>query len=149
MRILPVTFLICGFILSAGTMAVPPVKNDAPSSIDAQQTTDVPASKKVSRPRKPKVDDTIIQPTDTVPAVVRDKSGRFVKNQNPLPVPEQKSAPVPVPVKEPKSAPASSVAPKTAEPGATARCQDGTFSHSKQHSGSCSRHGGVAQWLVE
>ncbi|WP_080994394.1 DUF3761 domain-containing protein [Trabulsiella odontotermitis] len=39
--------------------------------------------------------------------------------------------------------------PKSAEPGATARCQDGTFSHSKQHSGSCSRHGGVAQWLAE
>lgn len=149
MRILPVTFLVCSFILSAGTMAASPAKNDAPSSVDAQQTTDVPASKKASRPRKPKVDDTITQPTDTAPAAVRDKSGRFVKKQNPLPVPEQKSAPFPVPVKEPKSAPASSVAPKTAEPGATARCQDGTFSHSKQHSGSCSRHGGVAQWLVE
>ena len=31
--------------------------------------------------------------------------------------------------------------------GATAQCKDGSFSHSKQHSGSCSRHGGVAKWL--
>jgi hypothetical protein len=31
--------------------------------------------------------------------------------------------------------------------GATARCKDGTYSHSKSHSGSCSKHGGVAEWL--
>ncbi|MGQ6505354.1 DUF3761 domain-containing protein [Serratia marcescens] len=32
---------------------------------------------------------------------------------------------------------------------ATARCHDGSFSFSKQHSGTCSRHGGVEQWLNE
>jgi|SRR5581483_399596 len=32
-------------------------------------------------------------------------------------------------------------------PGATARCRDGTFSFSQHHSGTCSHHGGVAQWL--
>ncbi len=31
--------------------------------------------------------------------------------------------------------------------GATARCRDGTYSFSKHHSGTCSRHGGVAMWL--
>ena len=31
--------------------------------------------------------------------------------------------------------------------GATARCNDGAYSHSARHSGSCSHHGGVAQWL--
>jgi hypothetical protein len=31
--------------------------------------------------------------------------------------------------------------------GATARCKDGSYSHAKQHSGACSRHGGVAEWL--
>jgi hypothetical protein len=31
--------------------------------------------------------------------------------------------------------------------GATARCADGTFSYSLHHSGTCSHHGGVAQWL--
>ena len=31
--------------------------------------------------------------------------------------------------------------------GATAKCKDGSFSESAHHSGSCSRHGGVAQFL--
>ena len=31
--------------------------------------------------------------------------------------------------------------------GATAKCRDGTFSFSRHHSGTCSHHGGVANWL--
>jgi hypothetical protein len=31
--------------------------------------------------------------------------------------------------------------------GATAKCADGTYSYSQHHSGTCSHHGGVAQWL--
>jgi len=31
--------------------------------------------------------------------------------------------------------------------GATALCRDGTYSFSQHHSGTCSHHGGVAQWL--
>jgi peptidoglycan hydrolase-like protein with peptidoglycan-binding domain len=31
--------------------------------------------------------------------------------------------------------------------GATAQCRDGTYSFSLHHSGTCSHHGGVAQWL--
>jgi hypothetical protein len=34
---------------------------------------------------------------------------------------------------------ASATAPTT--------CKDGTYSKSKQHSGTCSKHGGVDQWL--
>jgi hypothetical protein len=30
--------------------------------------------------------------------------------------------------------------------GATARCRDGTWSFSRHHSGTCSRHGSVAAW---
>jgi uncharacterized protein with FMN-binding domain len=37
-------------------------------------------------------------------------------------------------------------APAGAPEGATAKCKDGTYSHSKQHSGACSHHGGVAEW---
>jgi len=32
-------------------------------------------------------------------------------------------------------------------PGATAVCRDGSYSFSQTHSGTCSHHGGVAQWL--
>jgi Protein of unknown function (DUF3761) len=33
-------------------------------------------------------------------------------------------------------------------PGATALCTDGTYSFSQTRSGTCSHHGGVAQWLT-
>ena len=33
--------------------------------------------------------------------------------------------------------------------GSTAKCKDGTYSFSKTRSGTCSRHGGVAEWLRE
>ncbi|HEX5813367.1 MAG TPA: DUF3761 domain-containing protein [Pseudonocardia sp.] len=35
----------------------------------------------------------------------------------------------------------------SAPDGATAKCNDGTYSSSQAHSGTCSRHGGVAEWL--
>jgi len=31
--------------------------------------------------------------------------------------------------------------------GASAKCRDGTFSFSKHRQGTCSHHGGVAEWL--
>lgn len=31
--------------------------------------------------------------------------------------------------------------------GATAKCRDGSFSFSTHHRGTCSRHGGVSEWL--
>ena len=49
------------------------------------------------------------------------------------------------------AAPASGKAPTVARPAdapanATAKCRDGTYSASQTHSGSCSHHGGVAEW---
>jgi hypothetical protein len=35
----------------------------------------------------------------------------------------------------------------SAPPGATTQCNDGTYSYSQHHSGTCSYHGGVAIWL--
>jgi hypothetical protein len=35
----------------------------------------------------------------------------------------------------------------TAPTGATAKCNDGTYSFSQHRSGTCSHHGGVAEWL--
>lgn len=35
----------------------------------------------------------------------------------------------------------------SAPAGATAQCNDGTYSFSQHHSGTCSGHGGVAEWL--
>ncbi len=33
--------------------------------------------------------------------------------------------------------------------GATAKCKDGTYSHSTKHTGACSHHGGVDQWMKQ
>src|SRR5260370_28217406 len=38
--------------------------------------------------------------------------------------------------------------PSSVPSGATARCQDGTYSFSKHRSGTCSHHGGVTTWLT-
>jgi hypothetical protein len=35
----------------------------------------------------------------------------------------------------------------TAPTGATAKCGDGSYSFSQHRSGTCSHHGGVAEWL--
>ena len=36
--------------------------------------------------------------------------------------------------------------PSGAPADAEAKCKDGTYSQSKQHSGACSHHGGVSEW---
>jgi len=73
------------------------------------------------------------------------------------------SAPAAAPV-TPRAAPPAAPAPSTTKPAAsaptapttagantpanaTARCKDGTYSYSKGHTGACSHHGGVAEWL--
>jgi pyruvate/2-oxoglutarate dehydrogenase complex dihydrolipoamide acyltransferase (E2) component len=51
-----------------------------------------------------------------------------------------------------KAAPAAKSAATTGNTdptGATAKCKDGTYSKSKQHKGSCSHHGGVAEFLTK
>ena len=69
--------------------------------------------------------------------------------------PAAATAAAPAPAAAPATAPAAKAAPAvktgaamTSSPeGATAKCKDGSFSHSKHHSGTCSKHGGVADWL--
>ncbi|MGH9764075.1 MAG: DUF3761 domain-containing protein [Blastocatellia bacterium] len=36
---------------------------------------------------------------------------------------------------------------RTRPSGATARCRDGSYSFSQHHQGTCSHHGGVAEWF--
>ncbi len=48
-----------------------------------------------------------------------------------------------------KASRATTVADATAPAGSTAKCKDGTYSKSQHHSGTCSHHGGVAEWLTQ
>ncbi|MDJ0004794.1 DUF3761 domain-containing protein [Rhodococcus fascians] len=41
----------------------------------------------------------------------------------------------------------SPVEAPSAPTGASARCEDGTYSFSQSRRGTCSKHGGVAAWL--
>lgn len=89
----------------------------------------------------------------------------------PTPTPKPTFIPTPKPTIQPTSAPAvqapatvidagcgtyiNSFGNEVARPcpandvpsGATARCGDGTYSYSQSRRGTCSHHGGVAQWL--
>ena len=58
----------------------------------------------------------------------------------PAPPPPPPPAPAPAPVQQAPAAPDHPA-------GATALCRDGTFSYSAHHQGSCSYHGGVAQFF--
>jgi hypothetical protein len=55
----------------------------------------------------------------------------------------------PAAAKSPASKSAPTAAASNTDPtGATAKCKDGTYSKSQHHSGTCSSHGGVAEWLT-
>jgi large subunit ribosomal protein L22e/Meckel syndrome type 1 protein len=61
------------------------------------------------------------------------------------------SAPAPKPAAAPAtarkaSAPSAASVEDKNPAGAIAQCKDGTYSHAKQRTGACSRHGGVAKW---
>lgn len=83
--------------------------------------------------------------------------------ETPTPIPTQVITPTPVPTAQPVQntglsndnyytnsageqvhSPAYS---NSVPEGATAKCKDGTYSFSQSRKGTCSRHGGVAQWL--
>jgi len=52
-------------------------------------------------------------------------------------------APTLAPTEVPTEAPAATEGPPA---GATAKCNDGTYSYAAHHQGACSHHGGVAEF---
>jgi hypothetical protein len=87
----------------------------------------------------------------------KDAKGKFIKCAA-TPVAPTTAAPA-APAAKPAApvAPQGAMKPATAAPaapaagstpaGATGKCKDGTYTHSKTHSGACSHHGGVANWI--
>ena len=101
----------------------------------------------------------IVAPEVTTPAPVTPVAPATTPAYIPPPVPAYTPPPAPATTLPPVPAgdgsytnvdgntipdPVSAAAPPA---GATAQCNDGTYSFSQHHSGTCSGHGGVAQWL--
>ena len=93
----------------------------------------------------------------------KDDKGKFIKCGA---APAEAKVTTAPPAAKPAAAPAPTIAPAAATPakpaakaaatvkasntdptGATGKCKDGTYTHSKTHSGACSHHGGVASWI--
>jgi hypothetical protein len=87
-------------------------------------------------------------PSTAAPSATPAPAPSTSKAPSASPAPE---APAPQPAAKSTHAPAtttgSSKAANTDPTGAIAKCKDGSYSHSKRHSGACSHHGGVAKWL--
>jgi hypothetical protein len=92
--------------------------------------------------------------------VTREKSSAEIEGEAPEPgrvQPTTTTTPTPPPAEEActngtyvNSAGNTVCRPETsstAPAGATAECEDGTYSFSESRSGTCSHHGGVARWL--
>jgi hypothetical protein len=103
-----------------------------------------------------KSDTAQVAPTQTSPAVTAapEKNKRARKDQGrssgTIPAANEQAPPAPSPSAQQKQ-PVIEPASKNVQDaqGATARCKDGTYSHSQQHRGACSRHGGVDSWLQQ
>jgi serine/threonine-protein kinase len=78
-------------------------------------------------------------------------SPKTVASPSPSPSPVAKPSPVVAPVVAPVAAPVAAPAPQNpyaaaTAAGASAVCADGSWSYSKNRSGTCSSHGGVHWW---
>ena len=79
------------------------------------------------------------------------KAGKSAAAAAPASTESASPAAAPAPSAASKAAPAAksaATAGNTDPTGATAKCKDGTYSKSKHHKGSCSHHGGVAEFLT-
>jgi Protein of unknown function (DUF3761) len=100
----------------------------------------------------------------TVSRTFKPSAGAAPAAKAPAPAAPAPSTPTAVPAKATRASPAAAapakpasatagtaptVADAAAPAGSTAKCKDGTYSKSQHHSGTCSHHGGVAEWLTQ
>ncbi|MGO2143613.1 MAG: DUF3761 domain-containing protein [Serratia bockelmannii] len=114
----------------------------------SQHTPDHPRAKKIPTD----TNNTASENLNTAPqAPLVTQEGKKTKKTRRHPT---KETPPPSPQPSPSQTTTSPSRPSAPQPsqttspeGATARCKDGSFSHSQHHRGACSRHGGVDSWL--
>jgi pyruvate/2-oxoglutarate dehydrogenase complex dihydrolipoamide acyltransferase (E2) component len=87
-------------------------------------------------------------PAPAAPAPSAKAATPAAKAPAPASPPPRNDNAVPPAATQRAPAPTRSTPPPAATPGKpTAKCKDGSLSYSTHHSGACSHHGGVAQWL--
>jgi hypothetical protein len=78
-----------------------------------------------------------------ITVTLKGASGSCSTSFTPVPAVAVATAPVKITVN-----PLPPTPPNDAPPGATARCNDGSYSYAAHHQGACSHHGGVAVFLT-
>ncbi|CNF70036.1 Protein of uncharacterised function (DUF3761) [Yersinia bercovieri] len=157
------TVLIIGPVNAAQTKATAAVDPASAANLVQDPNGIKPT---VKSPRKPRTNASEAEvsglpATVKVPASTRKSHSSVLSAETtpaiPAPItvkPTTPATPLPATVKPTASTPsvprvAASPASGNIPSGATARCQDGTYSYSQQHSGACSRHKGVDSWLQQ
>ncbi|MGI8848484.1 MAG: DUF4236 domain-containing protein [Candidatus Dormibacteria bacterium] len=104
----------------------------------------------VANPKPAPVTPATAGPTSIPSQAVRTATPKATLAPTASPTPVPAAVPAAVPTPAPTAAPtAVPIAAPTADPlaGVTAICNDGTYSYSAHRSGTCSKHGGVRQWI--
>ena len=142
-----ITVFIIGSANAAPTKATTEVVS-APAANLIQDTGNIKPTIKPPRKSRINANEAVISESSAVKATASpQKPSSSVLSPETIPAIPQ---PVTVQPKVSASSVPRQVAPSVsgnAPSGATARCQDGTYSYSQQHSGACSRHKGVDRWL--
>ncbi|HBC7422447.1 TPA: DUF3761 domain-containing protein [Serratia marcescens] len=143
MRLIPQLLLI-------GTTLIVPLVHAATTTTDAPPSQHAhapahPRAKKIPTEVRNRGSDNL----STAPQVTQEEKKTKKPRKPPtkeIPLPSRQS-----PSSQTTPPPSRSSAPQSSQTvapeGATARCKDGSFSHSQHHRGACSRHGGVDGWL--
>lgn len=144
MRLIPQLLLI-------GTTLIVPLAHAATTTTDAPLSQHAPAhprAKKIPTEVRNRVSDNLNAAPQAPQATQEEKKTKKPRKHptKEIPLPSRRS-----PSSQTTPPPSRSSAPQSSQTvapeGATARCKDGSFSHSQHHRGACSRHGGVDGWL--
>ncbi|WP_261373112.1 DUF3761 domain-containing protein [Yersinia bercovieri] len=144
------TVLIIGPVNAAQTKATAAVDPASAANLVQDPNGIKPT---VKSPRKPRTNASEAE-VSGLPATVKVPASTRKSHSSVLSAETTPATPLPATVKPTASTPsvprvAASPASGNIPSGATARCQDGTYSYSQQHSGACSRHKGVDSWLQQ
>ena len=141
-RSFPVALVLLTVGLASGACVTQPSAGQQPGN-DASQVTTTPTPAQTAVPL-------VIETPSPTPAVDVTPTPKPTVELTAAPKPTAKPTPIatPAPTKPPPAVQPAPVDPNAAAKaaGASAVCADGSWSFSKNRSGTCSKHGGVHWW---